>query len=73
MKVGTLDVIPGWIQPIAHLFVRSKLPFIAIPEGVRTWETFPQKLDYYPEDSLKRMSALRPGLNEVVDELHNKK
>jgi hypothetical protein len=70
VKVGTLDDIPSWIRPDAHLFTRSKLPFVVIPEDVKTWQTFPESLDSYPEDSVKRMAALKPDLHQALDDLN---
>ncbi|KAF2664314.1 glutathione-dependent formaldehyde-activating enzyme [Microthyrium microscopicum] len=69
VKVGTLDEIPSWIRPISHLFVRSKLPFVVIPEDVKTWQTFPESMDYYPEESARRMVALMPEIHKTINDL----
>lgn len=52
--------------------MRSKLPFVVIPEDVKTWETFPESLDSYSEDSVRRMAALKPDLDQAVTELNRK-
>lgn len=52
--------------------MRSKLPFVVIPEDVRVWETYPESLEFYSADSVKRMGALKPGLDEAVGELNRK-
>jgi hypothetical protein len=66
VKVGTLDDIHNWITPDAHLFVRSKMPFVVIPEGVKAWETVPETLECYSVDSIKRMVALNPSLAQAL-------
>jgi len=66
VKIGTLDEIPTWIQPDAHVFVRSKLPFILIEEGATTWESWPENMDYLPEESVKRMTALKSDVKEIL-------
>lgn len=40
VKAGTLDE-PGGYAPTIHVFTRSKLPWVEIPEGVPQFETNP--------------------------------
>ncbi len=40
VRVGTLDRGES-LRPDAHYFVRSKHPWVAIPDGVPAWETLP--------------------------------
>ena len=40
LRVGTLDAGER-LSPDVHFFVRSKHPWVTIPEGMRTFETLP--------------------------------
>ena len=42
VRVGTLDEGER-ITPDAHYFVRSKHPWVVIPEGVPAWDTLPPR------------------------------
>ncbi len=42
VRVGTLDEAER-VKPDAHFFVRSKHPWVVIPEDVPAFETLPQK------------------------------
>jgi hypothetical protein len=44
LRVGTLDEGER-LQPRAHFFVRSKHPWVAIPEGIPVFETLPGEGD----------------------------
>ncbi|HYC53980.1 MAG TPA: GFA family protein [Candidatus Binatia bacterium] len=41
LRSGTLDD-PGRFEPVAHIWVRSKQPWVVIPEGVASFETQPE-------------------------------
>ncbi len=41
VRAGTLDDSAS-LEPKAHMWVRSKQPWMTIPEGVRTYETQPE-------------------------------
>ncbi len=43
VKAGTLDDT-SWLRPTAHLWTRSKQPWIALPEGDRRFETQPEDM-----------------------------
>jgi hypothetical protein len=57
VRIGTLDD-PSALTPDVHIFVRSKLPWVKLPEGVPAFEAFydPQKL--WPPASLERRRAV---------------
>ncbi len=40
LKAGTLDD-PSWLRPAAHIWVASRLPWVAIPADAVTWEGQP--------------------------------
>ena len=58
VRVGTLDEGER-LPPDAHFFVRSKHPWISIPEGAPSFETLPGPDDppLYTPDSQARLKA----------------
>ena len=42
VKPGTLDD-PSWVRPTAHLWTRSKLPWVVIPDGMLQFEQQPSE------------------------------
>ncbi|WP_395607821.1 GFA family protein [Pseudomonas sp. B22129] len=40
LRVGTLDSSPS-LQPLAHIWVSRKQPWLTLPEGVPTWPQSP--------------------------------
>ena len=43
VRAGTLDDT-SWLRPTVHFWTRSKQPWIALPEGDRSFETQPADL-----------------------------
>jgi hypothetical protein len=43
VRAGTLDDT-SWLRPTAHLWTRSKQPWVALPESSRSFETQPTDL-----------------------------
>ena len=43
VRAGTLDDT-SWLRPTVHFWTRSKQPWIALPEGCRSFETQPEDL-----------------------------
>ena len=58
LRVGTLDE-PSAIAPDVHIYTRSKLPWVALPEGVPAFEAYYDTKSLWPAESLKRREALR--------------
>ena len=60
VRAGTLEESEK-IVPDAHFFVRSKHPWIALPEGVRTFQTLPGDGDepLVTGEAKERLSAAR--------------
>ena len=58
VRGGTLDD-PSSISPDVHIYTRSKLPWVTLPDSVSAFSTYydPQKL--WPATSLERIEALR--------------
>ena len=56
LRVSTLDT-PHAIKPDAHIFTRSKVPWVQIPEGQRAFEIFYDMKAEWPPESLARRQA----------------
>jgi hypothetical protein len=60
VRVATLDDAAAF-PPDAHIWVRSKLPWVALPEGVPAFDEFYDKEKLYSPESLKRRYAATGG------------
>jgi hypothetical protein len=60
VRVGTLDD-PGKLPPDVHIFTRSKLPWVKLPEGALVMEEFYSYRDHWPEESFARLKAAKQG------------
>jgi hypothetical protein len=58
VRAGTLDD-PSSVQPDVHIFTRSKLPWVALPEGVPAFSTYYDTNKLWPRENLDRLEALR--------------
>jgi hypothetical protein len=60
LRVGTLDEGER-VAPDAHFFLRSKHPWITVPEGVRRFETLPGEGDapLFSPEAAARVEAAR--------------
>ncbi len=56
-RVGTLDD-PAALTPDVHIYVRSKLPWVALPDGVPAFEAYYDSRALWPAASLERRRAL---------------
>lgn len=57
VRVGTLDE-PGAVPPDVHIYTRSKLDWVVLPEGAMAVEGYYTSSSVWPEASLKRRNAL---------------
>ena len=57
VRVGTLDA-PGQIEPDIHIYTRSKLRWVQLPEGARAVEAYYDSAELWPPASLERRKAL---------------
>ena len=57
VRVGTLDA-PEAVPPDVHIFTRSKLPWVALPEGTPAFEVYYDMKSLWPEESLRRRYAV---------------
>jgi hypothetical protein len=53
VRVGTLDD-PGALPPDVHIYTRSKLPWIILPEGAPAFEAYYDSRTLWPAASLER-------------------
>jgi hypothetical protein len=56
VRGGTLDE-PSQIEPDVHIYTRSKLPWVSLPESVPAFEEFYDIRELWPPASLERFEA----------------
>jgi hypothetical protein len=59
VRGGTLDQ-PSGIAPDVHIFTRSKLPWITLPDSVPAFEVYYDSKALWPAASLERLRAIMP-------------
>jgi hypothetical protein len=57
VRAGTLDD-PASVEPDVHIYTRSKLPWVALPEGVPAFRAYYETKELWPNASLERLKAL---------------
>ena len=57
VRAGTLDD-PSRIEPDVHIYTRSKLPWVTLPEGVPAFEVYYETRAIWPPASLERLDAV---------------
>jgi hypothetical protein len=57
VRGGTLDR-PWEVAPDVHIYTRSKLRWVAIPDSVPAFEVFYDRKALWPADSLERLDAV---------------
>jgi len=60
VRIGTLDD-PAALQPDVHIYTRSKVPWVALPEGVPAYEVYYDTNTLWPAESLARRRAILGG------------
>jgi hypothetical protein len=60
VRGGTLDD-PAAVAPDVHIFTRSKLPWVTLPESVPAFEVYYDTKKLWPAASLERLEALMPS------------
>jgi hypothetical protein len=58
VRVGTLDD-PSTLEPDVHIFTKSKVPWVQIPDGVPAFDVFYDVQQQWPAASLERVEVLR--------------
>ena len=59
VRGGTLDE-PSRVAPDVHIFTRSKLPWVTLPEGVPAVEVYYDSKALWPPESRERLRAIMP-------------
>jgi hypothetical protein len=57
VRGGTLDE-PRQIAPDVHIFTRSKVDWLALPEGVPAYDVYYEMRELWPAESLERVDAV---------------
>lgn len=57
VRVGTLDE-PAALPPDIHIYTRSKLPWVRLPEGALAVEAYYDSKSLWPAESLERRARL---------------
>lgn len=57
VRAGTLDD-PASVEPDVHIYTRSKLPWVTIPESVPAFSTYYDTKKLWPAASLARLDSL---------------
>jgi hypothetical protein len=57
VRAGTLDE-PASIAPDVHIFTKSKLPWVSLPDGVPAFDLYYDRKTLWPAASLERIDAL---------------
>jgi len=57
VRVGTLDD-PAPLPPDVHIYVRSKLPWVALPDGAAAFDAYYDSRQLWPASSLERRRAI---------------
>ncbi|HJQ17951.1 MAG TPA: GFA family protein [Allosphingosinicella sp.] len=55
VRIGTLDE-PGALRPDVHIYTRSKLPWVQLPDAVPAFEAFYELDQLWPAESLARLN-----------------
>ena len=58
VRAGTLDE-PRGITPDVHIYTRSKVPWLALPDGVPAFDVYYDTKRVWRPESLERLAALR--------------
>jgi len=67
VRVGTLDD-PGALPPDAHIFTRTKLPWVNLEGGAPAFDIFYDMATLWPAASLERRAAAEAAANKEADQ-----
>jgi hypothetical protein len=57
VRAGTLDD-PAGVEPDVHIFTRSKLPWVQLPDGVPAFDVYYETQKLWPAESLARLAEV---------------
>ena len=58
VRAGTLDD-PAGIEPDVHIYTRSKVPWVSLPDGVPAFRSYYDPEKVWRAESLERLAALK--------------
>ena len=64
VRGGTLDD-PAGVTPDVHIFTRSKLSWVTLPESVPAFEVYYDMNELWPAASLERLEAVMPSSTDA--------
>jgi hypothetical protein len=59
VRAGTLDE-PSTVTPDVHIYTRSKVPWVELPDSVPAFEVYYDSRTLWPPESLARLKAAMP-------------
>jgi hypothetical protein len=62
VRGGTLDQ-PAGVTPDVHIFTRSKLPWVTLPDSAPAFEVYYDSQVLWPAASLERLEAITPAVS----------
>ena len=65
VRAGTLDD-PSGVEPDVHIYTRSKVPWVALPESVPAFEAYYDAKTLWPAESLARARAVMPSRHDAT-------
>jgi hypothetical protein len=60
VRAGTLDN-PGSVSPDVHIFTKSKLEWVTLPDSVPAVDVYYDRKELWPAASLERLDAVLAG------------
>jgi hypothetical protein len=57
VRAGTLDE-PSSVAPDVHIFTRSKVPWVTLPESTPAFDVYYDSKTLWPAESLERLDAI---------------
>jgi hypothetical protein len=57
VRAGTLDD-PSVVEPDVHIFTRSKVPWVTLPDDAPAYDAFYPSREIWPAESRERLAAL---------------
>ncbi|KIW08772.1 uncharacterized protein PV09_00710 [Verruconis gallopava] len=65
LRTGTLDLqFQGKIVPDVHIFTKTKVPWLRLPEDKPSFEEFYSYDEYWSKESLERRRAIQPAVKK---------
>ena len=68
VRAGTLDD-PSAVAPDVHIYTRSKLPWVTLPDSVPAFEVYYETKELWPAANLERLEGSGVPASVIGDEL----